>query len=129
MRREGLPLKRFLAGVAVAATAAAVLGGAALAQIARDGGPIAMGADRLEVIDAEGVQIWSGPDLDALGVDDLEPVRAHGDGAAVAGDLGQRRSAEHGGGRRGHGHAGQEALQGQAFTSHRPVPQCLSRWC
>ena len=57
MRREGLPLKRFLAGVAVAATAAAVLGGAALAQIARDGGPIAMGADRLEVIDAEGADV------------------------------------------------------------------------
>ncbi|WP_296815971.1 LptA/OstA family protein [Brevundimonas sp.] len=60
MRLEGLPLKRILTGAAVAATAAALLGGAALAQIARDGGPIAMGADRLEVIDAEGVQIWSG---------------------------------------------------------------------
>ncbi len=59
MRFEGLPLKRILTGVAVAATVA-VLGGAALAQIARDGGPIAMGADRLEVIDAEGVQVWSG---------------------------------------------------------------------
>lgn len=63
MRLEGLPLKRILAGAAVAAAGAALLasgGGAAVAQIARDGGPIAMGADRLEVIEAEGVQVWSG---------------------------------------------------------------------
>ncbi|MDO1557875.1 LptA/OstA family protein [Brevundimonas sp. 2R-24] len=32
----------------------------AVAQISGSGGPIMMGADNLEVIDAEGVQIWSG---------------------------------------------------------------------
>ena len=45
----------------VGAVALAIGGGdLALAQIARGGGPIAIGADRLEVIDAEGVAIWSG---------------------------------------------------------------------
>lgn len=46
-----------LAGAGVLLSTA---GGEALAQISQGGGPIAIGADRLEVIDAERVSIWSG---------------------------------------------------------------------
>lgn len=47
-------------GLAALAGAALMFAAPASAQIARGGGPIAIGADRLEVIDAERVSIWTG---------------------------------------------------------------------
>lgn len=63
MKRTQLIL-RGAAASAVAIAGAGLLawsaGGEAYAQISQGGGPIAIGADRLEVIDAERVSIWTG---------------------------------------------------------------------
>jgi lipopolysaccharide export system protein LptA len=63
MKRTQLILRGAVAS-AVAIAGAGVLawsaGGEAQAQISSGGGPIALGADRLEVIEAERVSIWSG---------------------------------------------------------------------
>lgn len=89
-----------LAGVVSLAMLAGA-GGVADAQIARGGGPIAMGADRLEVIDAEGVQVWSGRAEAIQGANRLRAntIRAYhgrsggpraandGPGAGLSGDI------------------------------------------
>lgn len=63
MKTSQLILRGLTASAAAALIVGAVAwsaGGEARAQISQGGGPIAIGADRLEVIDAERVSIWSG---------------------------------------------------------------------
>lgn len=60
MKKNRIILPAAAAAFLAAAVALVTTSDAALAQISPGGGPIAIGADRLEVIDAERVSIWSG---------------------------------------------------------------------
>jgi len=71
-------------------------GDTAVAQISQGGGPIAIGADRLEVIDAERVSIWSGRAEAIQGENRLRadvirtysaPRRGGGEGGNMGGDI------------------------------------------
>lgn len=99
MKRTQLIL-RGVAASAVAIVGASALawsaGGEALAQISSGGGPIAIGADRLEVIDAERVSIWSGRAEATQGENRLRadvirafnaPRRGGGEGTQMGGEI------------------------------------------
>lgn len=99
MKRTQLILRGVAASVVAIVGAGALTwstGGEALAQISRGGGPIAIGADRLEVIDAERVSIWSGRAEATQGENRLRadvirafnaPRRGGGEGAQMGGEI------------------------------------------